>query len=89
MSYLTGDVERYRRYCQYEEPNKTHSEEGLKGLVQSLVENGYREPLIVVRNGGPVVLDGQHRVSFLWYSYGDLTIRVADMLYVHPIPPLL
>ena len=81
----TGDKEPYIKYHSLVDKtldNCSHSCEKFEQLIKTLEESGYDDnyPICVKKNN--VIMDGQHRASYLMNKYGeDYEITVLKIYY--------
>tara|TARA_Y100000034_G_C6876371_1_gene400872 strand:- start:276 stop:485 length:210 start_codon:yes stop_codon:yes gene_type:complete len=57
-----------------------YSIEKLEQLESSIKSKGYSGNMIVVLNDEPMVADGQHRAAIMFNLYGDIEVRVANIV---------
>ena len=84
LDYLRGDTDKYIKYLEVVRKlaidHSKYSVEKLESLKKSIESRGYNGNLIVVLNDGPMVADGQHRAAILYHLFGDIEIRVANIV---------
>lgn len=70
--YLKGEVEKYKKYCEYHKEDSSLPDMSIKRyekLIKSIKKNGYdyRKPIIV--DDQDCICDGQHRACVLLYLH--------------------
>lgn len=92
FKYLQGDKLPYIEYCE-KSKNTLGAPERLTKLAESISQNGYDETRrpIVIFNGKPLIMDGQHRAACLAQGDLDMEIPILDITFKnrHGIPVLL
>ena len=82
FKYLRGDPRGYIKYSK--DSNDTLGKpERLKSLALSIAENGYDETKrpIVIFNGKPLIMDGQHRAACLAQDDPSREVLVLDLKF--------
>lgn len=83
--YLKGDVEEYKKYCEYHKNNglPMMSIDRFEKLRESIRKNGYDERHIIILNDRNELMDGQHRACCLCEQLGeDASIRVLKIHFI-------
>ncbi|MGF0072095.1 rhamnan synthesis F family protein [Streptococcus orisratti] len=83
--YLKGDIEGYKRYCEYHEINglPVMSIDRFEALRKSIEEKGYDERHIIIVNSKNELMDGQHRAACLCHQLGeDAKIKVLKIRFI-------
>ena len=83
--YLKGDVEGYKKYCEYHEKHglPLMSIDRFEKLRASIKKYGYDERHIIILNDRNELLDGQHRACCLCEQLGeDASIRVLKIHFI-------
>ncbi|GHN17423.1 rhamnan synthesis F family protein [Lactobacillus delbrueckii] len=83
--YLKGDVDGYKRYCEYHEKHglPLMSIERFEKLRESIKKKGYDERYIIIVNDRNELLDGQHRACCLCDQLGeDASIKVLKINFI-------
>lgn len=83
--YLKGDVEGYKKYCEYHEKHglPLMSIERFEKLRASIQKNGYDERHIIIVNDHNDLMDGQHRACCLCEQMGeDASVRVLKIHFI-------
>ncbi len=81
--YLKGEVEKYKKYCEYHKEDSSLPDMSIKRyekLIKSIKKNGYdyRKPIIV--DDQDCICDGQHRACVLLYLHdGNYKIPVVKI----------
>jgi hypothetical protein len=82
--FLNGDIGSYNSYNNFKKdisPDR-HSQEQFERLVYDMDKNGYDENLLIIIRPTGEIIDGQHRVAYLYKKYGKkFKVNVMSIVF--------